>query len=201
MADVSSILLDRVADWLTQSSLAGNDLESVVRGLCERLAAAGLPIKRVHLSFSMLHPLYDALGFTWERGGGMSVERFRTKPGDRPERFLKSPYYHLHQQQSRASAPAHRPFAAIRISGFRRPQGARRHRLHGLHPQLRDGYLARHDRLVVDRRARRLQRRHDRGAAQASRTISPSRPRWPCSAGSPATCSPPISAATPASAC
>ena len=27
MADVSSILLDRVADWLTQSSLAGIDLE------------------------------------------------------------------------------------------------------------------------------------------------------------------------------
>ena len=43
----------------------------------------------------MLHPLYDALGFTWERGGGMSVERFRTKPGERPERFLRSPYYHL----------------------------------------------------------------------------------------------------------
>ena len=56
MADVSVILLDRVADWLTQSSLAGEDLESVVRGLCERLTAAGLPIKRVHLSFSMLHP-------------------------------------------------------------------------------------------------------------------------------------------------
>jgi len=95
MADVSSILLDRVADWLTQSSLAGDDLETVIRGLCERLAAAGLPVKRVHLSFSMLHPLYDALGFTWERGGGMSVERYRNKPGDRPERFLRSPYFYL----------------------------------------------------------------------------------------------------------
>jgi len=95
MADVSLILLDRVADWLTQSSLAGEDLETVVRGLCERLTAAGLPIKRVHLSFSMLHPLYDALGFTWERGGGMTVEKFRTRPGEKPERFLRSPYYYL----------------------------------------------------------------------------------------------------------
>ena len=25
----------------------------------------------------------------------MSVERFRTRPGERPERFLRSPYYHL----------------------------------------------------------------------------------------------------------
>ena len=66
--EISTILMDKVADWLTQSSLAGNDLETLVEGFCERLAAAGLPIKRVHLSFSMLHPLYDALGFTWDRG-------------------------------------------------------------------------------------------------------------------------------------
>ena len=56
-ADVSTILLDRVADWLTQSSLAGTDLEAMVTGFCERLAAAGLPLARVHLTFSMLHPL------------------------------------------------------------------------------------------------------------------------------------------------
>ena len=95
MADVSTILLDRVATWLAESALAGEDLESIVRGLCERLTAAGMPIRRVHLSFSMLHPLYDALGFTWERGGGMSVEQFRTKSVEKPERFLRSPYYYL----------------------------------------------------------------------------------------------------------
>ena len=93
--DVSTILMDRVADWLTQSSLAGDDLETMVRGFCERLAAAGMPIARVHLSFSMLHPLYDALGFTWERGSGMRVEGFRHKPGERADRFLRSPYFHL----------------------------------------------------------------------------------------------------------
>ena len=43
----------------------------------------------------MLHPLYDALGFTWLRGQGMEVEGFRTKPGVRPDSFLPSPYYHL----------------------------------------------------------------------------------------------------------
>ncbi|MBS3650108.1 adenylate/guanylate cyclase domain-containing protein [Pseudaminobacter sp. 19-2017] len=93
--EVSTILMDRVADWLTQSSLAGDDLETIIRGFCERVAAAGLPLARVHLTFSMLHPLYDALGFTWERGSGMRVEGFRNKPGERSERFLRSPYYHL----------------------------------------------------------------------------------------------------------
>jgi adenylate cyclase len=93
--DVSTILMDRVADWLTESALAGDDLEVMIRGFCERLAAAGMPIARVHLSFSMLHPLYDALGFTWERGSGMRVEGFRHKPGESSDRFLRSPYYHL----------------------------------------------------------------------------------------------------------
>lgn len=92
---VSTTLIDRVGNWLTKSSLAGDDLELMVRGFCERLAAAGLPLVRVHLSFSMLHPLYDALGFTWERGRGMEVEGFRKKNELPSERFLKSPYYHL----------------------------------------------------------------------------------------------------------
>ncbi|MBZ9850356.1 adenylate/guanylate cyclase domain-containing protein [Mesorhizobium sp. CA14] len=94
-AEISITLMDKVADWLNQSALAGNDLETLVNGFCERLAAAGLPLKRVHLSFSMLHPLYDALGFTWVRGQGMEVEGFRKEAGVPSERFLTSPYYHL----------------------------------------------------------------------------------------------------------
>ena len=94
-SEVSTILMDKVADWLTHSSLAGDDLETMVRGFCERLAAAGLPLARIHMTFSMLHPLYDALGFTWERGSGMRVEGFRNRPGQSRERFLRSPYFHL----------------------------------------------------------------------------------------------------------
>jgi len=94
-SDVSTILLDKVADWLTHSSLAGDNLETIVRGFCERVAAAGLPIARVNLSFSMLHPLYDALGFTWKRGTGMTVEGYRHEAGNKPERFLLSPYFYL----------------------------------------------------------------------------------------------------------
>ncbi len=94
-ADVSTILLDKVADWLTQSALAGDSLEIIVRGFCERIAAAGLPIARVNLSFSMLHPLYDALGFTWKRSSGITVEGYRHNPGEKPERFLLSPYFYL----------------------------------------------------------------------------------------------------------
>ncbi|MGO7422097.1 adenylate/guanylate cyclase domain-containing protein, partial [Rhizobium ruizarguesonis] len=94
-SSVSSILLDRVAEWLTNSSLAGDELENIVRGFCERLTAAGLPLARVHLSFSMLHPLYDALSFTWRRASGVTIEGFRMPAGQKPDRFLQSPYYYL----------------------------------------------------------------------------------------------------------
>ncbi|MFS8110477.1 adenylate/guanylate cyclase domain-containing protein [Rhizobium jaguaris] len=93
-SSVSDIFLDKVAEWLTQSALTGENLESIVRGFCERIAASGLPIARVHLTFSMLHPLYDALGFTWRRAGGLTIEGYR-HISDKPERFVQSPYYYL----------------------------------------------------------------------------------------------------------
>jgi adenylate cyclase len=94
-SSVSDIFLDKVAEWLTQSALTGENLESIVRGFCERIAASGLPIARVHLTFSMLHPLYDALSFTWRRSSGVTIEGYRHSAGAKPDRFLQSPYYYL----------------------------------------------------------------------------------------------------------
>ena len=92
----SRALVERAADWLMAQALEDSDLESVVRGCCERLHAAGVPIARVQLSFSMLHPLYQAVGYTWRRGQGLQVDAYRHTPGNaKPERFLKSPFYHL----------------------------------------------------------------------------------------------------------
>ena len=95
-ASTSVILLDRVSDWLMQTAIKGADLESVVNGFCERLAAAGVPLARIHLTFSMLHPLYRAMGFTWRRGAGVTAEGYRHAAQEgASDRFLKSPYYHL----------------------------------------------------------------------------------------------------------
>src|SRR6186997_1394314 len=77
----SFTLIDRVADWLIATALSGADLETVVRGFCYRLAATGLPLARVHLTFSMLHPLYRAMGFTWRRTEGLQVEGYRHTEG------------------------------------------------------------------------------------------------------------------------
>ena len=94
--DVSETLIDGVSAWLKQSALKGADLETIVTETCERLAAVGIPLVRVHLTFSMLHPLYNALGFTWLRKEGVAVEGFQSGGGNgASERYRSSPYYHL----------------------------------------------------------------------------------------------------------
>jgi adenylate cyclase len=91
----STILIDEVVRWLNQQALQDANLEDIARGTCERLAAAGLPIVRANMSFSMLHPLYRAVGYLWERDRGFSVEKHRHVRDGEVDRFIKSPFYHL----------------------------------------------------------------------------------------------------------
>lgn len=95
VGSTSNILIDKLADWLMAQALEDADLEAIVRGCCDRLAAAGVPLARANFSFSVLHPLYRAMGFTWWRGKGLEVEGYRHLPEGHTDRFLRSPYYHL----------------------------------------------------------------------------------------------------------
>lgn len=93
---MSTVLVGKLADWLMRKALEGADLEHLVSGTCERLSASGLPLVRVHLSFSVLHPLYSAMGFTWHRGESLEIEGYRHQLGEEDnDKFLNSPYYHL----------------------------------------------------------------------------------------------------------
>jgi adenylate cyclase len=92
----SRALVERTAEWLMAQALKDADLKDIVRGCCERLHGAGVPIARVQFTFTLLHPLYRGVGYTWHRGQGLQVDAFRHPPeGILPERVLKSPYYHL----------------------------------------------------------------------------------------------------------
>jgi len=89
-------LIERAAAWLGEQALNDADLEAVVRGCCARLHGAGLPIARVKLVFSVLHPLHRALGLTWQPGQGLQVQAYRHVSGStQPDFFRQSPYYHL----------------------------------------------------------------------------------------------------------
>lgn len=94
--EISKTLIDGVSNWLRKSALNGSDLETITYGICERLSAIGIPLARVHVSFSMLHPLYTALSFTWRRGQAVKVEGFNLDAKKAPpERYLSSPYYQM----------------------------------------------------------------------------------------------------------
>jgi adenylate cyclase len=92
--------LDSLADWLIAQTLVDADVETVIAGCCARLAEAGVPILRAHFSFSVLHPLYSALGYLWHREGGLEVSGYRhLRDGMEPDRYLNSPYYHLRKNR------------------------------------------------------------------------------------------------------
>ncbi len=90
----SITLIDKLTDWIVSQALDDPDLEQIVRGTCERLAAAGIPVSRIHMSFSVLHPLYHAMGFTWIRNEGITVDGYR-HADTMGDRFTKSPYFYL----------------------------------------------------------------------------------------------------------
>ncbi len=92
--ETSITLIDKVSDWVVSQALTNIDLEQLVDGTCERLAAAGVPIMRVNFTFSVLHPLYEAKGFHWRRGQGTTVDIYRHSDGENT-RFTESPYFHL----------------------------------------------------------------------------------------------------------
>ncbi len=91
----SRILIDNLATWLMQHALADCDLEEVVTGCCERLQAAGIPLRRAYFAFSVLHPLHRAVGITWTRGQGSTVMDYPHVPGGVSAAFLRSPHHYM----------------------------------------------------------------------------------------------------------
>ena len=92
----SATLINQVADWLMEQALGDTDLETVVMGCCERLQAAGIPLYRGHFAFTVLHPLYSAMGFTWTRGEGVAVQGYPHVPGEETtDQFSKSPHKYM----------------------------------------------------------------------------------------------------------
>jgi len=92
--ETSITLIDKVSDWVVSQALTDIDLELLVDGTCERLAAAGIPIMRVNFTFSVLHPLYGAKGFHWRRGRGTIVDVYRHVEGENT-RYTESPFFHM----------------------------------------------------------------------------------------------------------
>lgn len=108
---LSAPLIDEIASWIMAMSLGPEPLEAIFGGTCERLFAAGVPLARAHIAFSVLHPLYSGMGNTWRRGHGLEVSGYAHRAdneGPSPA-WLQSPLYHAVQHRL--------PFLRRRLTG------------------------------------------------------------------------------------
>lgn len=91
---VAQSLVQNVANWLMEQALRDSDLETVVLGCCERLHAAGIELDRGYFAFTILHPLYRAMGLTWTPAEGVAEEGYPHVPGG-SDAFRHSPHHYM----------------------------------------------------------------------------------------------------------
>jgi adenylate cyclase len=81
-------------DWLLDHALRTVALDVLVDGLCRRVLAAGIPIRRCSLAWSILHPLFDAESVIWQRDGGPVFNQFPYEVRER-DVWARSPIRHM----------------------------------------------------------------------------------------------------------
>src|SRR6478735_5998247 len=89
-----------IARWVTETGLTGTTEPELLRGFCDRLVAAGLPVGRVNILIDTLHPIHEGRVFRWRRDdqGDLApvIEYGRTNvEGEAADNWRRSTYYHL----------------------------------------------------------------------------------------------------------
>lgn len=79
-----------ITDWLIDQALGDPEMDRMFCDLCDRIYAAGIPIKRARVTWPTLHPLFSAETVLWTQGEGAELEQFPHRE-DKSEEWLKSP--------------------------------------------------------------------------------------------------------------
>ncbi|WP_417453341.1 adenylate/guanylate cyclase domain-containing protein [Kiloniella sp.] len=87
-------LIGSVVDWVMAQALRDTTIEQLFEGCCLRLRSAGLPIARGYIAFRTLHPLYSAVGLTWELGNGVKTVGM-SHESSASEEWRRSPFYFM----------------------------------------------------------------------------------------------------------
>ena len=97
--DTTSGAAGEVKDWLVKRGLAGDSVEQLVAGLCQRLSATGLPLLRAFVGLNTLHPLYGGFGYIWRRGAEALTTDTFMRNSEPNEEFLSSPFQYMRQNK------------------------------------------------------------------------------------------------------
>lgn len=83
-----------ISDWLVGQGLLTAEFDPMFAGFCERLVAAGIPLRRAQISMPTLHPTIDSIAFIWRPETGIKSASYDYTDAE-SEAFLRSPFYHL----------------------------------------------------------------------------------------------------------
>ncbi|WP_416356306.1 adenylate/guanylate cyclase domain-containing protein [Aureimonas phyllosphaerae] len=83
-----------IGDWLIQQALAEKPLEPMLEGLANKLNHVGVPIDRCRMTWSTLHPLFEAETVLWTSGRGIETKRFVHQEEESQE-YLRSPIKYM----------------------------------------------------------------------------------------------------------
>lgn len=94
-ANVTLEFDDPICRWILERGLAGDSVQDLLSGFCERAVEQGLPLMRCFLGLRMLNPLYRGYAFVWRREqDGLVRENHLREQGTRIE-FIRSPFYYM----------------------------------------------------------------------------------------------------------
>jgi adenylate cyclase len=90
--------LEPIAGWLLGDGRRIATLGELLTALCERLVGRGLPIDRVSLHISTLHPQVRGSRILWQRESGLLAEvQYGRDDSAVDESYRKSPLYAVHE--------------------------------------------------------------------------------------------------------
>jgi adenylate cyclase len=99
--------------WAVGEGLRGTDAASLFEGLCQRLVAAGVPLRRGFAGMPTLHPQWGGYGYTWWRHLN-AIQPTQFERGDEYEQeLMSSPFGHL-MRQAETSAGEGDPWLYLR---------------------------------------------------------------------------------------
>lgn len=102
-----------VEGWLTAQALETAAPAVLIEGLAARLRAEGRPVERLHVAYSLLHPLFEAESLTWTPEGGLAQVGHDFRESAQRESWMKSPVRHVvanyvDEMRRRIETPAER---------------------------------------------------------------------------------------------
>jgi len=89
-------LVTDVSEWLADRALKGAKFGEILEGCAKRLHAIGIPVWRLHIAYETLHPLFEGMGGTWRRQGGLELEEYeRIDGGENISQWAQSPLKYM----------------------------------------------------------------------------------------------------------